>query len=62
MSGFKGWGPRLRNSRPGLRGHGAGWAAGLQPKWHLVPLQIVRNIKYKSFLLHTIELVFRTSN
>lgn len=55
MSGFEGWGPRLREGRAGLQGHGAGWAA-----W--VPLQIVRNIKYKSLLLQTIKLVFRTSN
>lgn len=55
MSGFEGWGSRLREGRAGLQGHGAGWAT-----W--VPLQIVRNTKYKSRLLQTIKLVFRTSN
>lgn len=55
VSGFEDWGPRLGEGRAGLQGHGAGWAV-----W--VPLQIVRNIKYKSLLLQTIKLVFRTSN
>lgn len=55
VSGFEGWGPWLREGRAGLQGHGAAWAA-----W--VPLQIVRNIKYRSRLLQTIKLVIRTSN